>query len=308
MAVVAPPPRSQNDHDLQALIEEARRRARWRRRRNGLAALVAVIAAGATYVLVTHSATRGARPAPDPRVAVGRPGVLRPGQFWYMRAVSSFHQWMPAGGTTFDRRGYAQRHGPEVLFDVRMTEETWAGIDGTMRDRVTAKAQFASPAGRATWAAYGRPLPNFNAGGWLAHDAITVGGGMFPPQLWYPWGEGVGPSGLDLGDSLLTYRQLLSLPRAPGALLARIALAESALTRRETKSGEPGGYPTESGAIGKLTDIGGLLASPVPRTERLALLRAAERMPGVKVNPHASDRSADLASRSPRTQGSRCSG
>jgi hypothetical protein len=285
MAVVAPPPRSPEDQGLQALIEEARRRARRRRRRNSVAVVIAVIAAGALCALVVHAASHGARSAvvTGERAAGSQP--YRLAQFWYTRATSSLHQWMPAGGSTFDHRGYAHRHGPEVLFDVRLTEETWVGDDGTMRDRVTASPRFATAAGRATWTRYGRPVPtNFNVSGWLAHDAITVGGGRFPPQLYYPWGEGLGPYGLDLGDGLLTYRHLVSLPRDPSALLASLGQAETSLMRRGDT-----GYETQPGALRELTDIGGLIASPVPGAERLALLRAAERLPGVEVRPHASD-------------------
>ena len=284
MAVIAPPPRSPEDEGLQALIEEARRRARRRRRRNAVAVVIAAIAAGALCALVVRAASHGARSAVVTGERAAGPRPFRLGQFWYTRAIGSLHQWMPAGGTSFDRRGYSHRHGPEVLFDVRLTEETWVGLDGTMRDRVTASARFASAAGAATWAAYRRPLPNFNASGWLARDAITVGGGMFPPQLFYPWGEGLGPSGLDLANSLLTYRQLASLPRDPSGLLARLRQAETTRTRRGDM-----GYETQPGVLGELTDLGGLLVSPVPAAERLALLRAAERLPGVRVNPHASD-------------------
>jgi hypothetical protein len=288
MTVVTTSPRSPEDQELQALIEEARRRARIRRRRNGIAAALAVIVAGGTYALVAHGAGHGASSARESSATVTDPQPLEHGPVWYMRAITALHEWMPAGGTTFDRRGYAHRHGPEVLFNVRLTEETWVAVDGTMRDRVTANGRFASAAGRATWAAYGRPVPNFNVSGWLARDAITVGGGAFPPQLWYPWGEALGPYGLDLGDSLFNYRQLRSLPADPHALLAEIKRADRALARRENRVGGVG-YEALPGSVGELTDIGGLLASPVPAAVRAALLRAAERVPGVSLNPNVSD-------------------
>jgi hypothetical protein len=112
---------------------------------------------------------------------------------------------------------------------------------------------------------------------------------MFPPQLWYPWGEGLGPYGLDLGDSLLSYRQLLSLPATPEAVLARITQAEEALRRREYRTATNVGYETFPGGIGELTDIGGLLASPIPASTRVALLRAAMRLRGARVDAHARD-------------------
>jgi hypothetical protein len=218
---------------------------------------------------------------------VARPSA--PAPFWYTRAVSSMHQSIPAGGITMDRRGFTHRRGPEVLFDVRLTEETWVGLDGTMRDRVTAAGRFASPSGRAAWTAWGRPQPNFNASGWLARDAIVSRGGRFPPQLWYPWGEGLGPSGLDLGDSLFSYGQLLSLPTRPPAALGRITWAEQTLIQRENRTGLNTGYETYPGGIDELTDIGGLLTAPIPPSTRLTVLRAAITLPGASVNLHAHD-------------------
>jgi hypothetical protein len=216
--------------------------------------------------------------------------ALYAGWFWYMRAVRTLHEWVPAGGITIDRRGYTHRHGAEVLFDVRLTEETWVGVDGTMRDRLTAAARFASPRARAMWGPWGRPLPNFNANGWMgAHDAIVIGGGMFPPQLWYPWGEGLGPYGLDLGDSVLGYSQLRSLPTSPEAVLGRVKRAEEALIRREHDTATNVGYETLQRGLGELTDIAGLVAAPLAVSTRLALLRAAMRLPGAQTNLHAHD-------------------
>lgn len=286
---VEAPPRPPDRDDLQALIEEARRRGRRRRRRNAIALAVAALVGAGLYVLAVGPVDHGAKGGGEssPRFLAGRASAAGP--FWYTRAVSSIRQWMPAGGITMDRRGFMHRHGRKVLFDIRLTEETWVGIDGTMRDRVTALSRFASAKGRATWAAWGRPQPDFNANGWLGRDAIVVGGGMFPPQLWYPWGEGLGPYGLDVGDSLLSYRQLLSLPTSPEAALGRVTRAEQALMRREYRSATNVGYGTFPGGIDELTDIGGLLAAPIPATARLALLRAAMRLPGARVNTHAHD-------------------
>ncbi|MGN6166934.1 MAG: hypothetical protein ACTHQQ_02010 [Solirubrobacteraceae bacterium] len=280
------PARPPDQDDLQALIEEARRRAHRRWRRNWIAfAVVGVVAAG-LYALVAGLADPGTKGS-DASTPVLPGTVSAAGPFWYMRAVRSMHERLPAGGITMDRRGYTHRHGPNVLFAVRLTEETWVGVDGTMRDRMTAAARFASAGGRAKWAAWGRPQPNFNS--WLDRDAIVVGGGRFPPQLWYPWGEGLGPYNLDLGDSLLSYRQLLSLPTTPKAVLDRVTRAEEALMRRQYRAATNVGYETFPGGIGELTDIGGLLASPVPASTRLALLRAAMRLRGARLNLHAHD-------------------
>jgi hypothetical protein len=284
---VKAPARPGDQDDLQALIEEARRRARSRRRRNGLALAVVALVAGGSYALTARVADHGAkgpRRSSSPTVADRTSAA---GRFWYTRSVSLTHEWVPAGGVTIDRRGYTHRHGPEVLFDVRLIEETWVGIDATMRDRVTAAARFASPRGRTAWTAWGRPQPNFNS--WLGRDSIVSGGDRFPPQLWYPWGEGLGPYGLDLGDSLLSYRQLLSLSTKPSAALGQITRAEQELIRRENQTGANTGFGTLPGGIGELTDIGGLLASPIPPSTRRTVLGAALRLPGAAINAHAHD-------------------
>jgi hypothetical protein len=198
---------------------------------------------------------------------------------------------MPAGGITTDRRGYTHRHGPNVLFDLRVSDETWVGVNGTIRDRMlVAGARFASTAGRTAWATYGRPVPNFNRLwlGWMPHDGITVGGDKFPPQPWYRGGEWLGPSRWDVGDSLFSYRQLVSLPSRPAALRAHIQRAEKTLASREARSGRDAARERMDSLV-ELSDIGGLLASPLLASERLALFHAAITWPGTRVNVHARD-------------------
>ncbi len=289
---VQAPPRPSEREELQALIEEARRRTRRRRRGYAIMLVVAVLAAGALYLVLTRGGggtaapTRAARP-----VGVG-PRAFRSGQFWYTRTVGSVHQWMPAGGITIDRRGYTRPHGPNVLFDLRVSDETWVGVDGTIRDRMIVVAvRFASAADRARWAAYRGRLPNFNDVwlGWMSHDQITVGGDKFPPQASYQMGEWTGPSGKDVGDALLSYRQLLALPTRPAALRARLQQAETALTQRQVRIAGGGATGPQSGAFAQLSEIASLLTSPLPAAERLALFRAAVTIPGASVNTRARD-------------------
>lgn len=285
------PPRSPDQEDLQALIEEARQRARWRRRRYAIALLLAVMSAAALYVLLARSGGGATRTTGNAHAAGLGPQAFRRGQFWYTRTISLQHQWVPAGGTIEWRPGYFRPRGPEVLFDLRTSQETWVGIDGTIRERaVVAGVRFASGADRARWAAYGRPVPSFNHVwlGWKSHDAITVGGDRFPPAPRYQGGEWLGPSGWDVGDSLFNYRQLLLLPTQPTALRIRLNRAEAALARRDNRAGRDlAGAPT--GAYSELSDIASLLAAPVSASERLALFRAAVTLPGASVNRHARD-------------------
>jgi hypothetical protein len=284
-------PRPPEHDELEALIEEARQRAR-RRRGYVIALLLVAMSAAAVYALLAQGdggaggSAAGVRP-----VGVGSQ-MFRPGEFWYTRTVSSQHQWLPAGGTIEWRPGYFRPRGPEVLFELRVSEETWVGVDGAVRDRlVVAGARFASARGRAEWAAYGRPVPDFNHVwlGWVSHDGITFGGDEFPPPSWYSWlGEWLGPGGWDVGDGLFSYSELLSLPTDPAALRARLHQAERALASREARLDRHGtGAPV--GAFGELGDIAGLLTSPLPAAVRVALFRAAITMRGAKVDGRARD-------------------
>ncbi len=292
---VTAPPRAPEQDELQALIEEARRRATRRRRRYAVALVLLCVFAAGFYALLAGGGLVAGSPTRGARAASAGPQRFRPGQFWYTRTVRSMHQWLPAGGTTFNRRGYAHRHGPEVRFNLRVNEETWVGMDATIRDRMVVDGvRFATTADRAKWVAYGRPVPNFNSisVGWMSHDGIAVGAGRFPPETEYQGGEWLGPSGWDVGDSLFSYHQLLSLPIEPAALRARLSLAETALARR---GGYRGGASVReaaafaSSAFGELSDIGGLLDAPIPASLRLALFHAAIMIPGAKVNEHARD-------------------
>lgn len=285
-------PRPADQDELQALIEEARQRAHRRRRRYVITLLVAALTGAGVYILVAASAGEPVKPVHRTPTTGAGPQTFRPGQFWYTRTISTQHQWLPAGGITIDRRGYTHWHGPHVLFDLRVSEETWVGVDGTMRDRmIIAGVRFAYPSQRARWAAYGRPVPNFNHSwlGWMSHDGITIAGDRFPPGRSVSWGEWVGPSGWDVGDGLFSYRQLLSLPARPAALRARLRSAEKALSRGEGRKGDAQSLASATAPFSELSDIAGLLTSPVPAAVRLALVHAAVTMPDARVNAHAHD-------------------
>jgi hypothetical protein len=289
---VEAPPRTPEQQELEALIEEARRRTRRRRRRYALMLAGAVLAASALYLVLTRDGGGNAAPIQASQRAGIGPRAFRSGQFWYTRTISTVHQWMPAGGITIDRHGNTYRHGPNVLFDLRVSDETWVGVDGTIRDRmIVAGVRFASVADRARWAAYRRRLPNFNDVwlGWMSHDRITVGGDKFPPQASYQIGEWTGPSGKDVGDGLLSYRQLLALPTRPAALRASLQQVEAALAQREALIAGTAATGIQSGAFAELSEIASLLTSPLPAAERLALFRAAVTIPGATANTRARD-------------------
>ena len=295
MSVQAPPGRPDHD-DLQALIEEARQRARQRRRRYAVALVLVVLVGVVLYVLVAGDMGGVATPAADSHLAVP-PQFVRPGQFWYTRTIQSVQDSERARGLVV-RHGVYHALGASVRFDVRVVEESWVGVDGTMRYRVVAIPRFASAADGAKWARFGRPLSVVTAN--YDMDVITNGRGVFPSQLWYPWpwSQGVGtpadgPARVDVGDSLFSYRQLLALPTRAAALRGRLIAAERALAWRETHMGRilfQGPRVQEPAAVYKtLNAIAGLLASPLPATLRHALVRAAAMLRGTSVDRHARD-------------------
>lgn len=290
-------PRGRPDHDdLQALIEEARQRARQRRRRYAVALVLVVLVGVVLYVLVAGRTGGVATPAADSHLAVP-PQFVRPGQFWYTRTIQSVQDSERAGGLVF-RHGVYHAIGASVRFDVRVVEESWVGVDGTMRYRVVAIPRFASAADRTRWARFGRPLSVVTAN--YDMDVITNAGGVFPSQLWYPWpwSQAVGtpadgPARVDVGDSLFSYRQLLALPTRAAALRGRLIAAERALAWRETHVGtislQGPGVREPPATYNTLDAIAGLLASPLPAALRHTLVRAAAMLPGASVDRHARD-------------------
>ena len=299
MTVEAPSPPPDHD-DLQALIEEARLRARNRRRRNGAAALIVAIAIAAGSLLATeaggdHGESRvGLVSSSSAPLSVGR------GPFWYMRTIGS----MRAPLCAKQLPGIMHRCASTVWFDVVTSTETWVGTDGTMRERsVEVSQRFASAAGRARWLASGKPVPVpiWDAQG----DGLEIASGHYPsPALDevtadLPAVEGppIGAGPVDVGDGLFGYRQLLALPTSGRAALARI---EQAWTGLRERIGEmllrwhsPGARlvaradlapsQTAGRSIQELLLISQLDAAPVPTRVRLALLHAAVALPGATV-------------------------
>lgn len=298
------PPRLPDHDDLEALIEEARQRARGRRRRNGAAALIAALLIVGGYLLAAQAG--GDRAAS--RAAIGRsssvPLRVGAGPFWYTRTVGT----MRASRCAKPLPGVMNPCGSTVWFDVVMSTETWVGTDGTMRERsVEVSQRFASPADRARWVASRRPgpVPTDDAQG----DALDIAPGHFPSSLFgqldadVPPLEGP-PSGagpIDVGDGLFTYRQLLALPTGGRAALARIDQARAELRHRYARMllrwHSPGAaliahadlapIPNAGRAIQELLLIAHLDTAPVPTRVRLGLLHAATALPGVTIAPHA---------------------
>lgn len=297
--------------ECHALIEEPRRRRRRYAVAAGLLALLGVVVS----VLVAEGTGRVATPAAGSQLAVP-PQFVAPGQFWYTRTVQSVRDSERAGGLVV-RDGVDHAIGASVGFDVRVVEESWVGVDGTMRYRVVAIPRFASAGDRAKWARYGRPLSVLTAN--YDMDVITNGRGVFPSQLWYPWpwSRGVGtpadgPARVDVGDSLFSYRQLLALPTRATALRARLLAAERALAWREshvggTLSQAPGGQGPAA-VYDTLDAIAGLLAAPLPAALRHALARAAVTLPATSVVRSARDglgrRGVSVSTVEPGSEGS----
>ena len=175
MMTVEAPPRPPDHGDLQALIEEARRRARRRRRRAGVAvALTLLIGAGA-YLLALRIGDTGTPSSAGSTTSSPVPLRAGEGPFWYMRTIGT----MRAPRCAKPLPGVMNPCGSAVWFDVRMSTETWVGVDGTMRERsVEVSQRFASPADRARWLASAKPVPvpvSVAQG-----DALDVGSGHFP--------------------------------------------------------------------------------------------------------------------------------
>ncbi|MGH3261644.1 MAG: hypothetical protein ACRDNS_06590 [Trebonia sp.] len=299
------PSRPPEPDELEALIEEARRRARRRRRGYAAALGLAVLIVALVYAFIARGVGGASGSHRDPSVsAVSVPQGFGPGQFWYTRTVSTERVRRPAGGE-YHGKVFMRARGPMVAFDVRVSTETWVGVDGTVRQRgVVVSQRFASPAGRARWDAHHRPVPSFARD--IDSDSLIGGDGMFPAS---------GPSGVplgqqDVGDGAFSYRQLLALPPEPRALRARIERAFAALGHRQASSAvnrcESGGtrgcgsgprvpawQRRDSRASTDMTEIAQMLSWPVPARLRLALFDAATTLPAVSsdiaVNWHAHD-------------------
>jgi hypothetical protein len=238
-----------------AATEQARRawsaskppRPRWIGRAVIAACLVAVAMVGALVLPGVRDGGLGppdARAAKALRLAAAAPQgeplrPLRPGEFWYVkrRAVTA----MSAG----DDYSLVQ---PQI-------SETWVGIDGTGRSRVTPKGRprFPTPLDRKRWEANGRLSGGL---GGVSDDRFSAGG----------------KAPFYLGNEALTYRELLALPRGPSDLYRRV--------RRAAVECECGNS-VEQETFVIVADL--LRGAPLPPASRAALLRAAALIPGIKL-------------------------
>ena len=111
-----------------------------------------------------------------------------------------------------------------------------------------------------------------------AKRTIWIGNGVTGRLVDGGWGGTASPipPGLSFGRRIITWSQLLSLPTAPGPLLARIARAS-----------RDNGQPLVQAEFG--TIVGLLFESPTTPPLRAALYLAASRLPGVTLVPAAHD-------------------
>ncbi len=274
------------------------RRSRWRQLRLAGAVAPGVIAAMvvvAVLLVTGPSARPSAAQALDRAATAASAGdlpVLGPGQYWYTRTINSTIAPYPLLSRSFVP--VSGKLPPTVQVVSRQSEETWIGVDGTIRRRqVTLSVSFPNAAARRRWRQSGASYPSFGA-----NDSITEGGGRFPP-------EG-GAVGGDVGDGLFDYRQLRALPTAPASLRATLTRAQAAFLRREQRgyrqiSTTPGtGVETitlhssgstvaDARSSQLLMTIASLLTSPVTPAVRAALYRVAATLPGTVYKGPARD-------------------
>jgi hypothetical protein len=222
-------------------------------------ALAAALAAVGTAVALVLPADDGGRlgspsasaaqvlkRAAAAQTAPARP--LRRGEYWYVRTRASWLTTTEADGKPI---GY---NAPEL-------REDWIAIDGYrgFRSRSAGPMRFIGPRDRARWEAAGRPdlYVRDEPGRMFRHR----------PE---PGSEAARKPFYD-GAEQVSYRQLLALPREPGALHARLrAIADSCDCGQSLEQ--------ETFVI-----VGDLMRdTPIPGDLRAALLRAAARIPGIE--------------------------
>jgi hypothetical protein len=180
------------------------------------------------------------------QTAPARP--LRQGEYWYVRTRASWLATTEADGKPI---GY---NAPEL-------REDWIAIDGYRGFRSRSAGPVARPdeAHRARWEAAGKPelyVPD-EPGRMFRHR----------PE---PGSEAARNPFYD-GAEQVSYRELLALPREPGALHARLrAIADSCDCGQSLEQ--------ETFVI-----VGDLMRdTPIPGDLRAALLRAAAHIPGIE--------------------------
>jgi hypothetical protein len=244
---------------------------RSRRPRPRAVALAAVLAAAGTAVaLVLPADDAGRLGSPSPasaaqvlkRAAAAQTTPARPlrhGEFWYVRIRAS---WLTTTEVDGQPIGY---NAPEI-------REDWIAIDGYrgFRSRSAGPVRFVGPRDRARWVAAGRPdlFTHDDSGRMFRHRPDA--GSEAARKPFYD------------GSKQVSYRELLALPRDPGALHARLrAIADSCDCGQSLEQ--------ETFVI-----VGDLMRdTPIPGDLRAALLRAAAHIPGIE----RIDRVRDVAGR-----------
>jgi hypothetical protein len=202
--------------------------------------------AAETLRLAASRVGAGARAAPSIVTGGGLTRPLRPGEYWYVKRHTA---WAMSGD------GYSVVQ-PAV-------REDWVGVDGERRwrTRIEGPLEFPTARDREGWEAARRPPAE-------GDSEYRVRAPRRPP--FYD------------GAKLVTYEQLLALPRNPRALYERVRAAAVACACGPSVRGET------------FTIVGDLLRDPpLPADLRAALLRAAALIPGIELV----DRVRDVAGR-----------
>jgi hypothetical protein len=233
----------------------------WRSRRprpRALAVAGAVATVGTALALVlpagddgrlgspSASATQVLKRAAAAQTVPTRP--LRQGEHWYVRTRAS---WLTTTEVDGQPIGYT---APEL-------REDWIAIDGYrgFRTRSAGPVRFVGPRDRARWVAAGRPdLFTPDQPGRMFRHRPEPGSAMAEKPFYD-------------GSKHVSYRELLALPREPGALHARL---------RATADSCDCGQSLEQETFVIVGDL--LRDTPIPGDLRAALLRAAAHIPGIE--------------------------
>jgi hypothetical protein len=217
------------------------------------------------------AATDEVRRGPGPRTASYRAAAAR-------RAARRL--WVPvAAGTcaaavaiaaaivmSSSPRARAPEHRPAVLtaaFVLRQAASAAAAQAAGHGRFFVSESEYVDPGNR-------RDAPRMRV--------IWIGNGVTGRLVDHGWGASSTPipPGISFGRGIITWAQLMSLPTAPGPLLAEIAAA----SRND-------GQPPVQAEFG--TIVGLLFESPTNPALRSALYLAASRLPGVTLVPAAHD-------------------
>jgi hypothetical protein len=290
MSVVSPPTPRRDEPE--ALIEEAWELTRRRRHRRFAAVFVLLVVMGVAVIIgASQSGGQTARRGGSGSAAAAAdPGFV--GRVWFSRTIADRLTLSPIVPRVM-RAGQKAGPVPVVYFRTRTISDTWIGSDGSFRRReVVLSASFTTAAGRKRWRAAHQSLPSGLAVG-TGSDGVDLGNGEFP--------AGLDSSQSDPGDSLLTARQLLGLPRSPRAVQRALLGAQRALIRRQEEAYVQSGPhhaadvarlvrmndSREQLAFAVLASVSSLAISPISDQLRRRLLSAASTTPSVRTSTSA---------------------